>query len=92
MRGLFAFAASSLLLYNGRAVALAGPFKSGTRGWAVERLLTGGSEDVVDLSWSININNPTLRVRNRSSTPVATTGRLVLIEQWIVREGGIGVV
>lgn len=58
----------------------------------MERLLTGGSEEVVDFSWAININNPTLRVRSRRSTPGPTTGRLVLIEQWMVREGGIGVV
>lgn len=58
-----AFVVSSLVLYNGRAVAFAGPLLPETSCWAMERVLGDCSDEVVvDLSWSIN--NPTLRVRD----------------------------
>lgn len=64
LAGAFAFVVPSLLLYNSRAVAFAGPLLSETTCWAVDKLLSDGSDEVVvALSWSIN--NPTLCFRNK---------------------------
>lgn len=63
LTGAFAFVVPSPVLYNGRAVAFAGPLLSETTCWAVDRSLCDCSDEVVvRLSWSIN--NPTLPVRN----------------------------
>lgn len=63
LSGAFVFVLPSLLLYNGRAVAIAGSLLSKAMDWAVDGLFGGLDEVVVDLS--LSINNPTLRGGNK---------------------------